>query len=55
MLCKSEKCNKNRGHGARLHIVDGLYSNFATDEIVSTYQQKRAIEILRIALIRLIY
>ena len=28
---------KNRGHHARLHIMDGLFSNFATDEVVNTY------------------
>ena len=40
MLCTSETALK-QGHHARLHIMDGLYSNFATDEVVNTNQQKK--------------
>ena len=38
-----------------LNNMDGVYSNFATDQVANTNQQKRAIEILRKALIGLIY
>lgn len=56
MLCRSENAVKlNRGHCARLHDKNDLYSNFATDKVDNTYWQKREIEILRKALIGLIY
>ena len=36
MYVDQKKCNKKWGHCACWHYIDGLYSNFATDEVVNT-------------------
>ena len=44
--------------GSFLHNMDGLYSNFATDEVLITYnpsKQKGALEFLKKALLGLSY